>query len=230
MCAGDAGAAEGLEAERESAATQHQSLTASSLGLRRGIPSKWVRCNSLGRDQVAPVIGAFAAVHSSTRFCESQYVGGLIGGIGMALQKNDDRSRVRPLARRRFADYQFRSMPTFRSSISRCSKKSLAFARRCQRNWYGWHGGIPAALANAVLPLDRQPSSQHCRTYREHIIEYELWPSKSASRRIRKVLDHQATSAAKRQYALESPVWNGPLLAQSGRCAKSRRRPCAKRR
>src|SRR6266481_8831913 len=81
------GAAEGLEAEGESAATQHQSLTASSMGYGAVFVEVGVDAQ-LGEIRVRRVCGAFAAGHIlNPLLAKSQYVGGLIGGIGMALHE-----------------------------------------------------------------------------------------------------------------------------------------------
>ena len=81
------GAAEGLEAEGESAATQHQSLTVSSMGYGAVFVEVGVDAQ-LGEIRVRRVCGAFAAGHIlNPLLAKSQYVGGLIGGIGMALHE-----------------------------------------------------------------------------------------------------------------------------------------------
>jgi xanthine dehydrogenase YagR molybdenum-binding subunit len=81
------GAAEGLEAEGESAATQHQSLAASSMGYGAVFVEVGVDAQ-LGEIRVRQVCGAFAAGHIlNPLLSKSQYVGGLIGGIGMALHE-----------------------------------------------------------------------------------------------------------------------------------------------
>jgi xanthine dehydrogenase YagR molybdenum-binding subunit len=81
------GAAEGLEAEGESAATQHQSLAASSMGYGAVFVEVGVDAQ-LGEIRVRRVCGAFAAGHIlNPLLAKSQYVGGLIGGIGMALHE-----------------------------------------------------------------------------------------------------------------------------------------------
>ena len=81
------GAAEGLEAEGESAATQHQALAASSMGYGAVFVEVGVDAQ-LGEIRVRRVCGAFAAGHIlNPLLAKSQYVGGLIGGIGMALHE-----------------------------------------------------------------------------------------------------------------------------------------------
>ena len=81
------GAAEGMEAEGESAATQHQSLAASSMGYGAVFVEVGVDAQ-LGEIRVRRVCGAFAAGHIlNPLLAKSQYVGGLIGGIGMALHE-----------------------------------------------------------------------------------------------------------------------------------------------
>jgi xanthine dehydrogenase YagR molybdenum-binding subunit len=81
------GPTEGLEAEGESAATQHQSLAASSMGYGAVFVEVGVDAQ-LGEIRVRRVCGAFAAGHIlNPLLAKSQYVGGLIGGIGMALHE-----------------------------------------------------------------------------------------------------------------------------------------------
>jgi xanthine dehydrogenase YagR molybdenum-binding subunit len=81
------GPAEGLEAEGESAATQHQSLAASSMGYGAVFVEVGVDAQ-LGEIRVRRVCAAFAAGHIlNPLLAKSQYVGGLIGGIGMALHE-----------------------------------------------------------------------------------------------------------------------------------------------
>ena len=76
-----------LEAEGESAATQHQSLAASSMGYGAVFVEVGVDAQ-LGEIRVRRVCGAFAAGHIlNPLLAKSQYVGGLIGGIGMALHE-----------------------------------------------------------------------------------------------------------------------------------------------
>lgn len=78
----------GLEAEGDSAATQHQSLAATSMGygaifVEIGIDP------SLGEIRVRRVCGGFAAGRIlNPLLARSQYIGGLIGGIGMALHEH----------------------------------------------------------------------------------------------------------------------------------------------
>ena len=81
------GPAGGLEAEGESAATQHQSLAASSMGYGAVFVEVGVDAE-LGEIRVRRICGAFAAGHIlNPLLAKSQYVGGLIGGIGMALHE-----------------------------------------------------------------------------------------------------------------------------------------------
>ena len=81
------GPAEGLEAEGESAATQHQSLAASSMGYGAVFVEVGVDAE-LGEIRVRRVCAAFAAGRIlNPLLAKSQYVGGLIGGIGMALHE-----------------------------------------------------------------------------------------------------------------------------------------------
>jgi xanthine dehydrogenase YagR molybdenum-binding subunit len=88
------GAAEGLEAQGESAATQHQSLAASSMGYGAVFVEVGVDVQ-LGEIRVRRVCGAFAAGHIlNPLLAKSQYVGGLIGGIGMALHERTATDRA----------------------------------------------------------------------------------------------------------------------------------------
>ncbi len=88
------GAAEGLEAEGESAATHHQSLAASSMGYGAVFVEVGVDAQ-LGEIRVRRVCGAFAAGHIlNPLLAKSQYVGGLIGGIGMALHERTATDRA----------------------------------------------------------------------------------------------------------------------------------------
>ena len=88
------GAAEGLEAEGESAATQHQSLAATSMGYGAVFVEVGVDVE-LGEIKVRRVCGAFAAGHIlNPLLAKSQYIGGLIGGIGMALHERTATDRT----------------------------------------------------------------------------------------------------------------------------------------
>jgi xanthine dehydrogenase YagR molybdenum-binding subunit len=88
------GAAEGLETQGESAATQHQSLAASSMGYGAVFVEVGVDAQ-LGEIRVRRVCGAFAAGHIlNPLLAKSQYVGGLIGGIGMALHERTATDRA----------------------------------------------------------------------------------------------------------------------------------------
>jgi xanthine dehydrogenase YagR molybdenum-binding subunit len=80
-------AADGLEAEGESPATDHQKLAASGMGYSAIFVEIGVD-PQLGEIRVRRVCGAFAAGHIlNPLLAKSQYVGGLIGGIGMALHE-----------------------------------------------------------------------------------------------------------------------------------------------
>lgn len=100
------GAAEGLEAEGESAATQHQLLAASSMGYGAVFVELGVDAQ-LGEIRVRRVCGAFAAGHIlNPLLAKSQYVGGLIGGIGMALHERTATDRASGhIVGDSFADY-----------------------------------------------------------------------------------------------------------------------------
>ena len=88
------GLADGLEAEGESAATQHPSLAATSMGYGAVFVEVGVDAQ-LGEIRVRRVCGAFAAGHIlNPLLAKSQYVGGLIGGIGMALHERTATDRA----------------------------------------------------------------------------------------------------------------------------------------
>ena len=95
-----------LEAEGESPATQLQSRAATTFGYGAVFVEIGVD-PELGEIRVRRVCAAFAAGHIlNPRLAHSQFVGGLIGGIGMALHERTitDRSTGRILGQS-FADY-----------------------------------------------------------------------------------------------------------------------------
>jgi xanthine dehydrogenase YagR molybdenum-binding subunit len=95
-----------LEAEGESPATQFQSRAATSFGYGAVFVEIGVD-PELGEIRVRRVCAAFAAGHIlNPKLAHSQFVGGLIGGIGMALHERTitDRSTGRILGQS-FADY-----------------------------------------------------------------------------------------------------------------------------
>ena len=100
------GTPDGLEAEGESSATQHQSLAATSMGYGAVFVELGVD-PELGEIRTRRVCAAFAAGRIlNPLLARSQYVGGLIGGIGMALHEKTvtDRASGR-IVGVGFADY-----------------------------------------------------------------------------------------------------------------------------
>lgn len=97
---------EGIEAEGESPATQLQSLAVSSMAYGAVFVEVGLD-QQLGEIRVRRVCGAFAAGHIlNPLLAKSQYIGGLIGGIGMAL--HEETTTDRPSGRiigAGFADY-----------------------------------------------------------------------------------------------------------------------------
>src|SRR4029077_6898541 len=80
-------APDGLVAEGESAATDHQKLAATGMGYGAIFVEIGVDAE-LGEIRVRRVCGAFAAGHIlNPLLAKSQYIGGLLGGIGMALHE-----------------------------------------------------------------------------------------------------------------------------------------------
>ena len=78
---------EGLDAEGESPATDHQKLAATGMGYGAIFVEIGVDAE-LGEIRVRRVFGAFAAGRIlNPLLAKSQYIGGLIGGIGMALHE-----------------------------------------------------------------------------------------------------------------------------------------------
>jgi xanthine dehydrogenase YagR molybdenum-binding subunit len=80
-------AADGLEANGESPATDHQKLAATGMGYGAIFVEIGVDAD-LGETRVRRVCGAFAAGRIlNPLLARSQYIGGLVGGIGMALHE-----------------------------------------------------------------------------------------------------------------------------------------------
>jgi len=99
-------AGDDLEAEGESPATQFQTRIATSFGYGAVFVEVGVD-PELGEIRVRRVCAAFAAGHIlNPKLAHSQFVGGLIGGIGMALHERTvtDRATGRILGTS-FADY-----------------------------------------------------------------------------------------------------------------------------
>ncbi len=172
------GAAEGLEAEGESAATQHQSLTASSMGYGAVFVEVGVDAQ-LGEIRVRRVCGAFAAGHIlNPLLAKSQYVGGLIGGIGMALHERTTTDLASGhIVGDSLADYLIpvhADIPEF--DIAMIEEEDLQLPSGVKGIGMLGTAGIQAAIANA----EDQAKSPNT-----------------------KVLGSSSESAAKRQYALE---------------------------
>ena len=146
------GAAEGLEAEGESAATQHASLAATSMGYGAVFVEAGVDVE-LGEIRLRRVCGAFAAGHIlNPLLAKSQYVGGLIGGIGMALHERTATDRVSGhIVGDSFADYLIpvhADMPEF--DIAMIEEEDLHLPGSVKGIGMLGTAGIQAAIANAV--------------------------------------------------------------------------------
>jgi len=146
-------ATDGLEAEGESAATQLQSLAVSSMGYGAVFVEVGVD-PELGEIRVRRVCGAFAAGRMlNPRLAKSQYVGGLIGGIGMALHEMTvtDRASGRILGDT-FADYLIpvhADMPEF--DITMVDEEDSHLPGGVKGTGMLGTAGIQAAIANAVF-------------------------------------------------------------------------------
>jgi xanthine dehydrogenase YagR molybdenum-binding subunit len=146
------GAADGLEATGESAATQHPSLVATSMGYGAVFVEVGVDAQ-LGEIRVRRVCGAFAAGHIlNPLLAKSQYVGGLIGGIGMALHERTVTDRVSGhIVGDSFADYLIpvhADMPEF--DIAMVDEEDLHLPGGVKGIGMLGTAGIQAAIASAV--------------------------------------------------------------------------------
>jgi xanthine dehydrogenase YagR molybdenum-binding subunit len=146
------GAVEGLEVEGESAATQHQSLAASSMGYGAVFVEVGVDA-LLGEIRVRRVCGAFAAGHIlNPLLAKSQYVGGLIGGIGMALHERTATDRASGhIVGDSFADYLIpvhTDIPEF--DIAMIEEQDPHLPGGVKGIGMLGTAGIQAAIANAV--------------------------------------------------------------------------------
>jgi xanthine dehydrogenase YagR molybdenum-binding subunit len=146
------GADEGLEAEGESAATQHQSLAASSMGYGAVFVEVGVDAQ-LGEIRVRRVCGAFAAGRIlNPLLAKSQYVGGLISGIGMALHERTATDLASGhIVGDSFADYLIpvhADMPEF--DIAMIEEEDLHLPGGVKGIGMLGTAGIQAAIANAV--------------------------------------------------------------------------------
>ena len=145
-------AAEGLEAEGESAATQHQSLAASSMGYGAVFVEVGVDA-ALGEIRVRRVCAAFAAGRIlNPLLAKSQYVGGLIGGIGMALHERTATDRASgQIVGDSFADYLIpvhADMPEF--DIAMIEEEDAHLPGGVKGIGMLGTAGIQAAISNAV--------------------------------------------------------------------------------
>ncbi len=147
------GAADGLVAEGESAATQHPSLTVTSMGYGAVFAELGVD-RALGEIRLRRVCGAFAAGRIlNPLLAKSQYVGGLIGGIGMALHEMTvtDRASGR-IVGDTFADYLIpvhADMPAF--DIMMVDEEDAHLPGSVKGIGMLGAAGIQAAIANAVF-------------------------------------------------------------------------------
>jgi xanthine dehydrogenase YagR molybdenum-binding subunit len=146
------GAAESLEAEGQSPATQHQSLAASSMGYGAVFVEVGVDAE-LGEIRVRRVCAAFAAGHIlNPLLAKSQYVGGLIGGIGMALHERTVTDRVSGhIVGDSFADYLIpvhADIPEF--DIAMIEEEDSHLPGGVKGIGMLGTAGIQAAIANAV--------------------------------------------------------------------------------
>ncbi len=146
-------APDGLDAEGESGATQHQSLAATSMGYGAIFVELGVD-RLLGEVRIRRVCGAFAAGRIlNPLLARSQYIGGLIGGIGMALHErtSTDLQSGRMLGET-LADYLLpvhADMPEFDIAMIEEDDPHLPGSVK----GIGMLGtaGIQAAIANAVF-------------------------------------------------------------------------------
>jgi xanthine dehydrogenase YagR molybdenum-binding subunit len=143
---------DGLEAEGEIPATDHPKLAATGMGygaifVEIGVDTE------LGEIRVRRVCGAFAAGHIlNPLLARSQYIGGLIGGIGMALHEETvTDAATGSILGKSFADYLIpvhADMPTFDIAMIDEDDRHLPGGVK----GIGMLGtaGIQAAIANAV--------------------------------------------------------------------------------
>jgi xanthine dehydrogenase YagR molybdenum-binding subunit len=145
-------APDGLVAEGESAATDHQKLAATGMGYGAVFVEIGVDAE-LGEIRVRHVCGAFAAGQIlNPLLARSQYIGGLIGGIGMALHEQTTTDRATGcILGKSFADYLIpvhADMPIFDIAMIEEDDPHLPGSVK----GIGMLGtaGIQAAIANAV--------------------------------------------------------------------------------
>jgi xanthine dehydrogenase YagR molybdenum-binding subunit len=145
-------APDGLDAEGESAATDHQKLAVTAMGHGAIFVEIGVDVE-LGEIRVRRVCGAFAAGRIlNPLLARSQYIGGLIGGIGMALHEQTVTDRATgSILGKSFADYLIpvhADMPEFDIAMIEEDDPHLPGGVK----GIGMLGtaGIQAAIANAV--------------------------------------------------------------------------------
>jgi xanthine dehydrogenase YagR molybdenum-binding subunit len=145
-------APDGLVAEGESAATDHQKLAATGMGYGAVFVEIGVDAE-LGEIRVRRVCGAFAAGQIlNPLLARSQYIGGLIGGIGMALHEQTITDRATGcILGKSLSDYLIpvhADMPTFDIAMIEEDDPHLPGSVK----GIGMLGtaGIQAAIANAV--------------------------------------------------------------------------------
>ncbi|QAU44515.1 xanthine dehydrogenase family protein molybdopterin-binding subunit [Bradyrhizobium guangzhouense] len=145
-------APDGLEAEGESPATDHQNLAATGMGYGAIFVEVGVD-TGLGEVRVRRVCAAFAAGRIvNPLLARSQYIGGLIGGIGMALHEQTVTDRTTGcILGKSFADYLVpvhADMPEFDIAMIEEDDPHLPGGVK----GIGMLGtaGIQAAIANAV--------------------------------------------------------------------------------
>jgi xanthine dehydrogenase YagR molybdenum-binding subunit len=141
-----------LEAEGESPATQFQTRAATSFGYGAVFVEVGVD-PALGEIRVRRVCAAFAAGHIlNPKLARSQFVGGLIGGIGMALHERTvtDRATGRILGQS-FADYLIpvhADMPEF--DIAMIEEDDPCLPGSVKGIGMLGTAGIQAAIGNAI--------------------------------------------------------------------------------
>ena len=145
-------APDGLVAEGESAATDHQTLAATGMGYGAVFVEIGVDAE-LGEIRVRRLCGAFAVGQIlNPLLARSQYIGGLIGGIGMALHEQTTTDRATGcILGKSFADYLIpvhADMPIFDIAMIEEDDPHLPGSVK----GIGMLGtaGIQAAIANAV--------------------------------------------------------------------------------
>jgi len=145
-------AADGLEAEGESPATDQQKLAATAMGYGAIFVEIGIDAD-LGEIRVRRVCGAFAAGRIlNPLLARSQYIGGLVGGIGMALHEQTVTDRATGcILGKSFTDYLIpvhSDMPEFDIAMIEEDDPHLPGGVK----GIGMLGtaGIQAAIANAV--------------------------------------------------------------------------------